>query len=200
MAKNIKIKLAEEKDYAGMLGIYGPYITGTSITFETILPSLIEFETRIRKIQQKYPCLICEIDGAIAGYTYASQYKERAAYDWSVELAAYVHPSYQGQRVGRGLCGALLEVLRLQGYFNAYACVAMPNAKSEGMIRSFGFKEIGTFEKVGNKFGLWHDIKWFWLSLMEHVSSPEAPKGIWEVADSDEFRGICEKAEALLVE
>lgn len=200
MAEKFKIRLASEADYAGMLGIYGPYIAGTSITFENVVPPLTEFEARIRKIQQKYPCLVCEMDGVIAGYTYASQYKERVAYDWSVELAAYVQPSYQGKRVGRGLCGALLEVLKLLGYFNAYACVAMPNPKSEGMIRSFGFKEIGTFEKVGNKFGLWHDIKWFGLSLMVHKASPEAPKGIWEVADSDEFRGICEKAEALLVE
>jgi phosphinothricin acetyltransferase len=200
MAEAINIRLATEVDHTAILDIYAPYVTETSITFENEVPSMAAFDDRIRKIQRKYPWLVCEIDGTVVGYAYASQYKDRAAYDWSVELALYVQHQHQEKKVGRALCAALLEVLRLQGYCNAYACVAMPNPKSEGLFHSFDFKDIGFFENVGYKFGQWHDIKWLGLGLLEHVKSPSAPEGILEVADKPEFCAICDRASQFISE
>lgn len=85
-----KIRLAEPNDSRELLRIYEPYVKNTSITFEYEVPSEQEFQQRIQKVLLKYPWIVCEIDGRIAGYAYASQFRQRIAYTWTVELSIYI--------------------------------------------------------------------------------------------------------------
>ncbi len=88
---NATIRLAEKRDVSGILEIYVPFILETSVTFEEEVPSEESFWERIQGIMAELPYLVCEIDGRIAGYAYASGYRNRASYRWSKEVSVYVH-------------------------------------------------------------------------------------------------------------
>lgn len=198
MLKDKTIRLAGESDCPSILQIYAPYITDTFITFECQIPTITEFSKRMANIQRKYPWLVCKINDNIAGYAYASHFNEREAYNWSVIFSVYISPQYHRKNMGKALYFALFELLRLQGYYNAYAGVTLPNMKSERLHESFGFKAIGIYQNVGYKFGSWHDVKWYGLRINEHIQSPAKPKSIQEISNTNEFKTIMEKAEQML--
>ena len=200
MTTNKKVRLATEADSASILEIYAPFITDTAITFEYEVPTVTEFGKRITNIQRKYPWLVCEINGNIVGYAYASQFSERTAYDWSVDFSVYINPQYHRKRIGKALYFSLFELLKLQGYYNAYAGVTLPNIKSESLHHSFGFKPIGVYQNVGNKFGNWYDVKWFGLKIKDYPKSPTTPKIIDEVNNIPEFNTTIQKAEQMIID
>jgi L-amino acid N-acyltransferase YncA len=193
-----RIRLADTSDYGSILQIYSPFITDTVITFEYEVPAIEEFEKRIANIQKKYPYLVCEINNNIVGYAYASRYREREAYDWSVDFSVYINPLYHGKRIGKALYFSLFEMLKLQGYYNAYAGVTIPNIKSEGLHEAFGFNPIGIYQRVGYKFGSWHDVKWYELKIKEHEEAPLKPVPIDKIKNTDEFNEILKKAEQMI--
>lgn len=197
MQNEKKIRLATEDDSDSILKIYAPYITDTVITFEYQVPTGAEFRERMADIQKDYPWLVCEIDNVIAGYAYASRFHEREAYKWSVDFSIYIKPEYHGKHIGKALYFALLELLKLQGFCNAYALVTLPNRKSESLHESFGFKTTGVCHDVGYKFGSWHDVKWFELKFNEHSPTPAKPKTIDEISDR-ELNAITENAEQMI--
>ena len=87
---DITIRNATLADAPRILEIYAYYVEHTVITFEYDVPSLAEFEDRMRAIMQKYPYLVIERDGRIEGYAYAHAFVGRAAYDWAAELTIYL--------------------------------------------------------------------------------------------------------------
>ena len=87
----MKLRLANLNDSKEILNIYKYYIENTAITFEYKVPSLEEFEDRIKTISKDYPYIVALIDNKVIGYAYASKYKERDAYNWDVELSIYVN-------------------------------------------------------------------------------------------------------------
>ncbi len=192
------IRLATIEDSADILGIYKPFITDTTITFEYDVPSLEEFEDRMENIQSIYPWFVCEIDNKIVGYAYASKFNERAAYDWSVDFSIYISPEYQRRNIGKALYHALLETLKVQGFCNAYALITSPNIKSENIHRSLGFKEIAVCKNVGYKMGEWHDVKCFELEFAKHDDEPHKPKTIDEIKETNEFMEILEEANQII--
>jgi phosphinothricin acetyltransferase len=200
MSINRKIRLATEADVASILEIYRPFIAETVITFEYEVPTLTEFSKRMANIQKKYPWIVCEVNGAVVGYAYASQFNERAAYDWSIDFSIYIKSHYHRQKIGKALYFALFELLKLQGYCNAYAGIAMPNIKSESFHQSFGFKPIGVYHNVGYKFGDWRDVKWFELRIQDYSKSPLRPQIIDEINNTFEFKTIIQKAEQMISE
>ena len=198
MPKELRIRLAAQNDSAAILQIYTPFIMDTVITFECHVPSMTEFSGRMEMIQETYPWLACEMNGTIIGYAYASRFQERDAYDWSVDFSIYIDPQFHGKSIGKALYFALLEIVKLQGYCNAYACVTLPNTKSTHLHESFGFKTIGVFQNAGYKFGHWHDVIWYGLQLNEYGNEPEKPKSIHKISKTDDFKTIFEKAEQMI--
>lgn len=79
--EKIEIRTATEADAGALLAIYAPYVEQTAITFEYEVPTVSEFQARIRHTLEKYPYLVAEKRGRILGYAYVSPFKERAAYD-----------------------------------------------------------------------------------------------------------------------
>jgi phosphinothricin acetyltransferase len=198
MLKDKNIRFAIESDSASILQIYAPYITDSVITFEYEVPTITKLNEKMANIQKKYPWLVCEINGNIVGYAYASCFREREAYKWSVDFSVYINPQYHRKNIGKALYFALFELLKLQGCYNAYAGVTLPNIKSEGLHESFGFKAIGIYENVGYKFGSWHDVKWYGLKINEHDQAPVKPKSINEISNTNESKTIIEKAEQMI--
>lgn len=124
------IRTVRESDIPDLLAIYAPYVLNTVITFEYEVPSAEEFQRRIQKTLLKYPYLVLEEEGKILGYTYASTYYDRRAYDWSVEVSVYLHQEAKGRGLGSLLYDCLEEELVSRGHLRFLACIALPNDRS----------------------------------------------------------------------
>ena len=166
------IRLATPDDARQMLDIYGPVVLNAAISFETEPPTEEAFRRRISDTLQCLPWLVCESDNCIAGYAYATPFRSRAGYRWSVEVSVYVHREFRGRGVATALYTSLLESLRILGYFNAYAGISLPNPASVNLHEGMGFKPAGTFPSVGFKLGRWHDIGFWRLTLQKHAPEP----------------------------
>ena len=167
-----KLRNATPADARAILDIYAPYVTDTSITFETEVPIIEEFMERMENIQKSYPYLVYEVDGVVVGYAYASKHRERAAYRYSADVSIFVEPSYHKQGIGKALYTKLFDLLRDQGIYTVYACITVPNNASIGLHKSLGFTEAGVFHNDGYKLGKWHDVIWLEKSLREY-DNPE---------------------------
>lgn len=166
------IRTATPLDAGALLDIYAPYVEHTAVTFEYTVPTLPEFESRIRHTLEKYPYLAAEEDGVLLGYAYASAFKGRAAYDWSVETSIYVDERHSGRGIGTALYKALEETLRRQHICNLCACIAWPNPASIAFHERFGYKTAARFHASGFKDGKWHDMIWMEKELCPHIIPP----------------------------
>lgn len=180
----MRIERVNTEDAAALLAIYEPYVLNTAITFEYEVPTVEEFENRIRTISLKLPYIKAVDDnGVIAGYAYANTFKARAAYDWSVETTIYVNQDLRGQGVGRMLYSELEKRLTKIGILNANACIAVLRQDQDsdehltnGSVafhEKLGYTEVGRFNCSGYKFGTWYDMIWMEKMLGEHSDRPE---------------------------
>ena len=179
------IRLATEADAEAIQAIYAPYVRVTAISFELEPPDVAEMRTRISKTLALFPWLVCEnSEGQVVGYAYASRHRDRAAYQWSVDAAVYVDLRTHRTGVGRGLYTSLFALLRLQGFYNVYAGIALPNEASVGLHKAVGFQPVGVYHGVGYKLGKWHDVSWWSLTLQPSAVEPAAPRPITEISGS----------------
>ena len=183
-----KIREATLRDAAELLAIYTPYVTETAITFENDVPTVEEFTQRMQAVQEKYPYLVLEEDGRILGYAYASTFKGRAAYDWSVETSIYVRKDAHRGGWGRKLYEALEEALKKQGVLNMYACIGVPRGDDPYLTNNsmdfhahLGYRLVGRFECCGCKYGRWYEMVWMELMLGEHAPEPTEVKAYRDV-------------------
>lgn len=170
------LRLANIGDAEIVRDIYKPYCSEDSpVSFELAAPSIEEMASRIAGTLPVFPWLVFESDGMVIGYAYGGVHSARAAYRWCANTSVYVSAAAHGKGVGRRLYGALFALLRLQGFYNAYAGITLPNAGSEALHSSLGFSPVARYPKVGFKGGRWHDVGWFALTLREHCCNPSDP-------------------------
>ena len=174
-------RLVTKDDAASIAEIYRPIVTSTAISFETEPPDASEMERRIQETLPACPWLVCEQDGRVVGYAYASRHRPRAGYRWSVDTTVYLHADVRRRGIGRGLYVSLFKILVAQGYFNAYAGVALPNPGSVGLHESVGFTPIGIYRNVGFKHGAWRDVGWWQRELQPLVATPPPPITLHEL-------------------
>src|SRR4051812_39017569 len=155
------LRLARADDAEGILAIYAPIVRETPISFEIEPPTVEEMRGRITGTLAVYPWLVAEDEGRVAGYAYACAHRERKAYQWSVDVACYVHAEARGRGLGKRLYVALLQILRRQGFHGAFAGIALPNAASVALHEAAGFKRVGEYREVGYKTGAWRDTVWY---------------------------------------
>jgi phosphinothricin acetyltransferase len=156
------IRLATAADAAQVQAIYAPVVRDTPISFEAEPPGVDEMRRRIvTNLEHERPWLVAELDGMVAGYVYASQHRERAAYRWCADVSVYVHESARRRSVGRALYTSLFAVLALQGFHNLYAGATLPNPASVALHESLGFRPVGVYHSTGYKLGAWHDVIWW---------------------------------------
>lgn len=161
MQSLFRVRPANQNDAPALLALYRPVVEETATSFETIVPALEEFTARIETALAGWGWLVAERDGQCIGYAYGSSHRARAAYRWSVEVSAYIHPNHLRQGIGSALYAQLLAQLASKGFCNAYAGVTLPNEGSVAMHLRMGFDSIGIFKAVGRKFESWHDVAWF---------------------------------------
>lgn len=155
------IRLATEDDAAAIAAIYAPYVRDTAISFELEAPDAAAFRAKIREVLKLAPWLVWEEAGAVIGYAYASSFRARPAYRWTVETSIYVRSDVRARGVGRALYAELIDRLVKQGFRRAIGGMTLPNDASARLHQALGFERVGAFHKVGFKFGQWHDVE-FW--------------------------------------
>lgn len=191
------IRIAGEDDWEELLEIYAYYVEQTAVTFEYEVPPATEFRERIQRTLRRHPYLISEKDGRITGYAYAGPFKERRAYDWSVETTIYIAKDARGHGIGRELYTALEGALALQNVINLNACIAYPDPEDEYLTKNsvlfhehMGYCHAGRFHKFGYKFGRWYDIVWLEKCISSH---PDRPSEVMDFCDiRDEYMKFLE--------
>lgn len=146
-----RIRCASPRGAAQIHSVYRPYVTSTSISFALNEPSVEEVRRRMTDISERYPLFVYCLPEGIAGYAYATRYRERAACQWDVEVSAYVRTDHHHCGAGSGLYNVPFKVLKGLGYCNAYAGISMPNSSSVAFHEKMGFKKIGVFKDAGYK-------------------------------------------------
>lgn len=183
------IRFIRPDDARAVLDIYRPYIENTSITFETDVPSLADFQNRISAVTRQFPWLVYWEGDDVLGYAYANFHRKRAAYGWNAELSVYVSQDRRGGGIGSSLYKCLIALLKEQGYYNLYACITLPNDGSETFHKHFGFRRTGVFTHAGFKQGSWHDVIWMAKKMHDYDNQPKMPVSI-ESVPSDKVQKI----------
>lgn len=175
------LRLATLADAPAIAAIYAPSVTEAVTSFELAAPGPEEMAARIAGVLAHAPWLVLVRDGEVAGYAYASRHRDPAAYQWSVNTSIYVRADRTRSGVGRVLYRALLDLLRIQGFYSAYAGIALPNDASVRLHEAMGFRPLGVYESVGYKAGAWRDVGWWQLALRPRTGTPQPPLSIDEV-------------------
>ena len=167
------VRPARVEDAPAIAAIYSHYALNTVITFATRAPTPEHYARQIAA--GAYPFLVLEEAGQVVGFAYAGAFRPHDAYRWDVELTIYLRPGQEGRHAGRALMAPLLALLRRQGFLLAYSCVTLPNPRSIGLHRHFGFGELGVFPRTGYKLDAWRDVIWLQLALGSHDAAPAEP-------------------------
>ena len=167
------VRPARAEDAPAIAAIYSHYALNTVITFATHAPTPEHYARQIAA--GAYPFLVLEEAGQVVGFAYAGAFRHHDAYRWDVELTIYLRPGQEGRHAGRALMAPLLALLRRQGFLLAYSCVTLPNPRSIGLHRHFGFGELGVFPRTGYKLDAWRDVIWLQLALGSHDAAPAEP-------------------------
>ena len=158
-AADIVIRNASERDAAAITPIYNHYVQNSTITFEEQAVPVEEMAARIAEVSAaSLPWLVAERAGQMVGYAYASKWKGRCAYRFSVEITVYLDQGATGHGIGTQLYAALFERLREAGIHAVIGGVALPNAASVALHEKCGMRKVAHFEEVGFKFNRWIDV------------------------------------------
>jgi phosphinothricin acetyltransferase len=145
--------------------IYNHYVRDTVITFEEEPVPAREMGERMRDVAARWTWLVADEDGSVAGYAYASAWKTRSAYRFSVESTVYIAPERTGRGIGTQLYRALIDALREREVHYVTGGIALPNAASVALHERLGFRKVGHFSEVGYKLGRWVDVGYWELIL-----------------------------------
>ena len=153
------IRDATEKDVPDVAAIYGHHVLTGLASFEESAPAVADMLERYGAVRRGgFPYLVAVADGQVVGYSYATLYRTRSAYRHTLEDSVYVREGFGGRGIGAALLGALLERCRAGPWRQMVAVIGdSANAPSINLHRRLGFREVGTLEAVGFKFGRWVD-------------------------------------------
>ncbi len=160
------IRPADVTDAAAIAAIYNHHVVHTAISFEEQAVPVDEMASRISTVlQQGLPYLVAVLDDGVVGYCYATPWKARAAYRYSVEVTVYLKPSAQGRGLGYALYQQLFAALKAAGYHAALGGIVQPNAGSVALHEKCGMTQVALLPDIGFKFGQWHSVGYWQLLL-----------------------------------
>lgn len=153
------IRPATAADSAVIADIYAHYVLASTATLELEPPDAVEIARRMADVASRgLPYLVAEVDGVVAGYGYASAFRPRPGYRFTVEDSVYLRPEFAGRGLGRLLLGELIRASKAAGCHQMIGVIGGKNAASIAMHRAMGFVDVGVLRGVGFKFGNWVDV------------------------------------------
>lgn len=172
------IRDAAPGDLAAVTALYGREVLGGTATFELEPPSLDEMTARFAAVRDKgLPWLTAELDGAFAGYAYASPFRPRPAYRYGVEVSIYVEEAARGRGVATALLSVLIDRVRALGLRHLIAAISdsATSAASIALHARQGFRPAGRYVQVGWKHDRWLDVALMQLDLDPDGAPPSRP-------------------------
>ncbi|ALO34875.1 phosphinothricin acetyltransferase [Colwellia sp. MT41] len=154
------IRAVQEQDAQVISDIYNHYITNTVITFEEEPLSSQDISNRMRTIESADLPWLVSLDksGQVLGYAYASKWRDRYSYRFSVEVTVYLSPEHAGKGLGSQLYQALFNELKDKNIHSVIGGITLPNAVSVAVHEKFAMKKVAHFKEVGFKFNQWLDV------------------------------------------
>jgi phosphinothricin acetyltransferase len=161
------IRSAEARDLAAITEIYRHYVETTAANFELEAPDRAEMERRFHAIREGgYDYFVAEEAGEVVGYAYASAFRSRPAYRFTIENSVYLRSDRLRGGIGRQLMQVLIEASAARGFRQMIAVIGdSDNEASIGFHKSLGFADTGVRRAVGYKFGRWLDTVEMQLAL-----------------------------------
>jgi phosphinothricin acetyltransferase len=160
------LRSASAADAAPICAIYNNYVETTTITIEEDAVTEQDMAQRIADVgAAKLPWLVLEVSDKVVGYAYATKWRARPAYRYSVESTIYLDREFAGRGLGRMLYSELLDQLRERGLHLVIGGIALPNESSVALHEKLGFRKAAHFTEVGMKFGRWIDVGYWELHL-----------------------------------
>lgn len=193
-----EIRVATPADAGTIRDIYAPFCEDSAVTFEESVPTEAEMADRVEATLETYPWLVCERDGEVVGYAYASALRPRRAYEWVVELSVYIAADARGGGIGRALYASLFAILERQGICDVYAVTTLPNPETVRFHERLGFERFADFPRVGYTQGEWHDVRWWRRELAVKPENPSRPDLFPQVRDSHDFDELVSTGEVHL--
>ena len=146
--------------------IYNHYVLQTVVSFEEEPVTVVDMAARIEEVASvALPWLVAEQAGQLIGYAYATKWKGRSAYRYSVETSVYLLPGYIGRGLGTALYQRLIDRLKGRGLHVAIGGIALPNDASVALHEKLGFRKVAQFPEVGFKLGRRVDVGYWHLTL-----------------------------------
>lgn len=160
------IRKVNLSDAVRIAEIYNYYIDNTIITFEEENIDAHEIEQRILSVwENKYPYLVYEENGEVAGYAYLGKWRTRSAYDITLETSIYIDINSTGRGIGELLYKALIEEAGKINIHSLIGVISLPNDASRGLHEKLGFRLAGSFPESGKKFGKLVDVEFWQLRI-----------------------------------
>lgn len=181
-ARPIAVRPASVADAGAIAEIYRPYVERGTVSFELEAPDGDAMRARMAASAGTFPWLVATEGegGPVRGYAYASAFRDRPAYRYTVETTVYLESGTQGQGYGRHLYDALIDTLRAQGFTHAIGVIALPNDQSIRLHESVGFRRTGVLREVGYKDGRWIDVGFWQVELNDATIPPMEPRAFSE--------------------
>jgi len=179
LREEITIRSARSQDAEKIASIYNHYVTTSIATFEEEPVTAEDIAKRREVVQQSsLPWFVAEVDGQVIGYSYATPWRPRSAYRFSVETSVYLDVAHAGRGTGSLLYGELISALRIKRVHAMMGGISLPNEASVALHEKFGFRKVAHFRQVGFKFGKWIDVGYWQLIESSSSELPARSPGI----------------------
>ena len=143
-------------DMRDVAAIYARFVEASTATFEIVAPDEAEMLRRRQAVLDRgLPYLVAELEGYVVGFCYASPFRPREGYRFTLEDSIYVRPDCIGHKVGTALLEELISQCQAKGCHSMVACICGTNAASVALHASLGFQQVGLMPEAGIKFGIW---------------------------------------------
>jgi L-amino acid N-acyltransferase YncA len=150
------VRHSTSADIPAVTAIYAKFVTTSTATFEIVAPDEAEMRRRRQAVLDRgLPFLVAELEGYVVGFCYASQFRPREGYRFTIEDSIYVRADCIGHGVGKLLMAELISECQASGCHSMVACICGVNVSSVRLHASFGFQEVGLLPEAGFKFGEW---------------------------------------------
>lgn len=166
------IRAVCDDDIAPITAITNHYITTTAVHFAYEPLAEAELHAMWAGYRERFPWLVIEDAGEVAGFAKAGTWRDRAAYAWTAETGVYLADRARGRGLGRRVYVALLDELARRGFRSAVAGITLPNDPSVALHLSLGFEPVGTVRDAGWKMGAWRDVGFWQKRFATDASGP----------------------------
>jgi L-amino acid N-acyltransferase YncA len=149
------VRPAAPEDADAIARIYNQGIEDRVATFETRPRTP---EDVLGWLDGKHPVVVVEAGGEIVAFASTSAYRPRDCYEGIAEFSVYVDRQRRGHGAGRAAMLGLIEAAEPAGFWKLVSRIFPENEPSLRLMRSLGFREVGTYERHARLDGEWRDV------------------------------------------